>query len=146
MFHNHFGEHERVLLPFWHEDWGMGDDAGNLFWADHEDNVLVVVIAGAADGSWSGPHLGQNESRFYIGDGSTGEMVTVQRTTNELVIIAPNGSIGRFPLPPGVAKSFHEEHRFQNKATVDLFTDLRVVLDAATRRTMDKFLTERRSG
>ena len=126
MFHNYFGEHERALLPYWHQDWAMCDDFGTLMWADHTDNLIVAVIDGADAGSWSGPVTGLTESEFQIGDGSTSGTVTIGRVTNSLLVIAPDGSVGEFRLKSDVVQDFHEQRR--SKKVTYLLNDVLNIL------------------
>jgi hypothetical protein len=109
MFSNIYSDHERALLPFWHHEWPMMDESGNLVLADHDDNVLVAVINGAPGKSWAGSYqiTGQDEAQFSVRGSVPKGAVTIERTKNELIVIAQDQAIGRFPLQPDVAREFH---------------------------------------
>ena len=141
MFHNFFGEHERVLLPFWHEGFPLLDAQGNLMWADYDDNVLVILLNAAPDGSWSGgPIADEAETRFPVGVGSQEQWVTVQRTSNSLIVIRQDGSQADFPIPPDAATSIYEkgQSQFSKSFPVDVGT----LLDASDKHRLDAFVND----
>lgn len=139
MFNNHFGEHERSLLPFW---WGprpIVDGAGNWCWADFDDNVLAIVITGdSTRGRYSPIRCGMNETRFKAGADSGEAYVTVPRSTNRLVVIPPNATLADFPLPLGAAAGFEEE--FVSAGAQDALESARAKIADGYRSRFDEFV------
>ena len=140
MFHNHFGGHERALLPFWHGPWHTVDSLGHWAWADYGDNVLAIVATGVAEKGRSGALLAsQHESRFKVGDNFADNYITIKRTKDALVVILPDGKWKPFALTPGAAESFDKESRLSG--TRNLLRKAGELLDQQQRTAFDEFLT-----
>ena len=139
MFHNYFGEHERVLLPYWHMDMSTTDDAGTAMWADDEDNCLVAVLGAVVDGWHTGPVTGLRSSRFSVGAREADVSVEVQRTDDTLVVIRPDGEVAEFPLPPGAVRGFPVER--VSRRNKDLIADVRALLDEESQARLDSFVS-----
>jgi hypothetical protein len=108
IFHNDFVDDDRVLLPFWDEGSCLVDRHGHWAWADYDDNVLLVVATGVPE--WSRTNAlssGISSSKVCVGDDRDKRFMTLKRTTDALVVVLPDGSIGRFALASGLAKRYH---------------------------------------
>lgn len=139
MFHNLFCEDERVLLPSWRRPFPIEDAQKNAMWADHDDNMMALVIKGDLDGSYLSPRTGPKEATFHIhGFGVRGDVV-VPRTTNALIVIRTDGEVRQFKLNPNVVRDFHKQR--QSKSIKDLIADASVLLDAADRTALQTFLS-----
>ena len=151
MFHNHLTSWQ-LLLPTWgsedaiprpylgEDNLPMLDKLGNVAWADHADNVIVLIVRGATNSQWNEPVTGREETKFRAGPVSyepeqVGPWITVRRTSNKLIVIRANGIARSYPLPPDVVKRFHESHPYQPYPRVEahisdsLESDLGTLLD-----------------
>jgi len=139
VFCNYFVEDERVLLPYWGRAERISDERGNLMCADHEDNLLAIVINGASGGRTSMQRTSIDEYQFRVVDGSSERWVGVHRTRDALVVVRSDGAVASFPLTVNVAKAFHEERR--RSKIKDLLLDVGVLLDAADLLKLNSFVT-----
>lgn len=112
MFHNFYAYHPdgRPPWPRWWMNPPLVDEYGHWGWADYDDNVLVIVATGVPSMSRFGAmRSGQKLSEFRVGDDREDQFVSVGRTTNQLVVILPDGSVGRFTLSDGDAHRYYEQ-------------------------------------
>ncbi len=121
MFHNYFGIMFWSLLPTWgsaesvpmpykvNDNPPMLDKMGNMAWADHDDNVIVVVVGASVNNQANYPETGQAETKFWAGPFGLEKphpAVTVQRTSDRLIVIRPDGAVRSYALRPAQPKSF----------------------------------------
>lgn len=139
MFRNMFIQHERVLLPIWYVPVPRSDAYGHVLWADFEDNVLVVVVPGVPErGRYGHIKAGHDSTRFYVEDGAKDKYVTIERTKDALIIILPDGEVGRFTLGTGLAEPFYNGR--DRKSSENLLRQACEVLDAAEKQRCEAFL------
>lgn len=139
MFHNRFVQDERALLPFWYPPIPRADRYGHWLWSDFEDNALVVVVTGIPRTSRYGSiDAGQDAIRFRVGDDAGDRFVTIERTENVLIVILPDGKVGRFSLSQGLARSFFE--RASRVASENFLREACDLLDASEKQKCDAFL------
>ena len=140
MFHNDLVDDERTLLPYWYRPMPVTDRLGHWAWADHRDNLLLVVAFGVPE-TGRGNALGSNrfEYRVKVGPDHQDRYVTLKRATDALVVALPDGSHRSFVLGPGQAKRFHEARVSSNAKNV--LREAGELLDPAEKAKLDKFLS-----
>jgi hypothetical protein len=111
-FRNDLVDDDRTLLPYWCPPMPMRDRRGHWAWADHRDNVLLLVLLGVPE-TWRGGGLagGMSKYRVKVGPDDEERHVTLARTKDALVVVLPDGTHREFALGPGLARRFHETHR-----------------------------------
>lgn len=145
MFHNHFVDDDRVLLPYWREDSPIMDGFGNLCFADHEDNLLVVILSRVPyAGSWGWlTTVGLYETRFQFHDEPGGRTVTVPRTKDTLIVVLPSGEQQQFGLDPTLARQFHLD-RYPSNNVKNVLREAGELLASEERQAFDAFIADYR--
>jgi hypothetical protein len=142
MFCNDFVAGGETLLPRWRIPLPVHDSFGHLGWPDLHDNLLLVVANGVPGVSRERLDSTSSQCRVQVGDDRGNLFVTLDRTRDTLVVILPDGSVGRFTLAPGRAEQFRTARRAQQIRNV--LRQAGELLDPADKQEFDRFLADYR--
>ncbi len=99
---------------------------------------MVVVTGIPRTSRYGSIDAGQDAIRFRVGDDAGDRFVTIERTENVLIVILPDGKVGRFSLSQGLARSFFE--RASRVASENFLREACDLLDASEKQKCDAFL------
>jgi hypothetical protein len=139
MFCNNLVDDERTLLPYWYPPMPVVDRVGHWAWADHQDNLLLVVVLGVPETARVNALASDSSrSRVKIGADREDRYLTLKRTTDALVVILPDGTSRQFVLGPGLAKQFHQT--WMSRPVENVLREVGELLGPTEKSALDKFL------
>jgi len=106
MFSNHFGDHDRILLPVWWRPFHLRDASERWAWTDHDDNVIVLIDVGKhGSARLRGSKGGMTETEFGLMVDGVEKFTLVQRSRNRLIVLRTDAARVDLSLPDGAARA-----------------------------------------
>lgn len=104
LFHDSFNSHHGII-PHWHPTEPIYDVYGNIGIFDYEANIIVIILMNDnGNKPFALPYKATSSEAILLA--GTPHEVTVRPKHDTLLVICPDRSMYRFPLPANFANSF----------------------------------------
>ncbi len=138
MFHNNF-IFESHILQYWSPSDPVFGAPGQVAWADHRDNQLIVILTGEGDNSPSPlAKFGLFQSTIQINSQNSKEYV-INKAYDSLLVIRADGQENRFPLGKGLAKEYRDKYGYSDDKE-DLLQAAGELLTPEEKKRFDQFI------